>query len=141
VPIECFVKALYDPTWSVREAAAYALGEQGARAPITPLLLARSDQDSSVRDAVEWALQQIHPEMFATAPFNATTDSLDFSGQFTSIAADVLADEHDAMPDNRHQDRETPLSFTSDHPQARSSKQDRTASKTRMTPAHRTEQR
>jgi len=58
---ELVAEALSDSDWQVREAAALALGEFGSSAPALPLVSAFKDDNSTVREAAMWALQQAHP--------------------------------------------------------------------------------
>ena len=54
--LESLVAALKDPSWSVRQAAAAALGQIHDPRAIEPLRAALADQDSSVCRAVAEAL-------------------------------------------------------------------------------------
>lgn len=58
---------LHDSEWQVRESAALALAQLGEQAPVTPLLNARYDPDATVRQAVQHALEQTHPELLGAA--------------------------------------------------------------------------
>ena len=58
-------EALSDSDWQVREAAVLALGECGSSAPVLPLVSAFKDDNSTVREAAMWALQQAHPALAA----------------------------------------------------------------------------